>query len=163
GTTILGSEGAPDGDARLFLSSPISGGMLLANQEACGVKSGDTPFPPALVPPEGLPAPVVEGPLRDCERRIRVSGVLVGALVIVERSGGPKRSSLFDYPDLEFDNIFPPLKLGEVVTARQEFPACGRRSPNSAAVTVGSHTPVPVPNLRGPICAPALAVHLSNL
>lgn len=164
GVRVLGSAESPDGGARLFLSPPIGrGGVLLADQEACGMRSGDTPFPPAPSPPESLPAPVVDGPLRDCERRIRISGVLTGALVTVERTGGPTLTSYFDYPILNFYGVSPPLKRGEVVTARQEFPVCQLRSPDSGPVAVGPNTPVPVPVLTAPVCVESPAVHLGNL
>ncbi len=99
--------------------------------------SGVTAFPPAPSPrmDRPLPAPVVD-PLRECQRAIRVSEVLVGARVIVERSSGTTHADSFYYPDLTFNAIAPPLSRGEIVAAWQEFPACQLSSPRSTPVTV---------------------------
>jgi hypothetical protein len=164
GATTLGSGDAPHGEARLFLSPPVSrGGVLLADQQDCGVTSGTTAFPPADSPPDVLPAPTVGGPLLDCQRSIPISGALVGALVTVERSSGVTHTAYFDYPALTFRDITPPLRKGEVVTARQELPVCQLKGPSSKPVTVGDHKPVPSPRVIGPICGGAHAVKLANL
>ena len=74
GATVLGFGTSYDGNARFHLATPLDAGMSInAQQTACGSPGSVTDGPPVDVLTENLrvlPRPVVEVPLRECERRV---------------------------------------------------------------------------------------------
>jgi hypothetical protein len=167
GGVLRGSGIADDGSARFGLSVPTQAGdTLVAQQTACG-----TPGPLTNLPkPDPLPGnkrellpPTVVGPLRACQRAVTVKDVVEGAQVVLTEapSAGFTESGCFDLSELWIPT--PPLTLGDHVTALQQMPGCEIKSSQSAAVTVGPSTPVPVPAVVPPLCDGAVSVRVTNL
>jgi hypothetical protein len=167
GGTVLGAGESYDGNARFHLSAPLAAGMdIKAQQTACGTPGSVTDGPPvdALVEKmRTLPTPVVETPLRECERRVTVSNVLHGAQVTLMRSAGPNLQACFDLDSL-WMGVNPPLALGETISARQELRGhCKLKSADAVPVTVEDNTPVPVAHVVPPLCAGNTTVVVSGL
>ena len=167
GGTVLGNGESYDGNARFHLSTPLTAGMdIKAQQTACGTPGVVTDGPPVDVLVEKLqtlPMPVVQTPLRECERRVTVSNVVHGATVTLMRSAGPNLQACFDLDSL-WMGVNPPLALGETISARQELRGrCKLKSPDAAPVMVQDNTPVPVANVLPPLCAGNTTVVLSGL
>ena len=83
GNEFRGSGIAYDGNARIGLLNPIGHNeVLVAKQIACGIVGLPTPGPisdfPARLDNPKLPTPIVESPLRACQRAVLVSGILDG-------------------------------------------------------------------------------------
>lgn len=163
-----GTANSYDGNARIGLNAPIAPGETLqGQQEACGelgpALNGPAPeFPAGERQGTVLPAPIVESPLRACQKGVVVSNVLPGATVTLQRSGGPNLQACFDETALRF-TVNPPLVDGETLMATQEFLNCEAFSPPSDPVIVGPAEPVPPPEVHGPICVGATSIRLSNL
>ena len=167
GGTVLGNGENYDGNARFHLSTPLTAGMdIKAQQTACGTPGVVTDGPPVDVLVEKLqtlPTPVVQTPLRECERRVTVSNVVHGATVTLMRSAGPNLQACFDLDSL-WMGVNPPLALGETISARQELRGrCKLKSADAAPVMVQDNTPVPVANVVPPLCAGNTTVVLSGL
>ncbi len=167
GGTVLGNGENYDGNARFHLSTPLTAGMdNKAQQTACGTPGVVTDGPPVDVLVEKLqtlPTPVVQTPLRECERRVTVSNVVHGATVTLMRSAGPNLQACFDLVSL-WMGVNPPLALGETISARQELRGrCKLKSADAAPVMVQDNTPVPVANVVPPLCAGNTTVVLSCL
>ena len=167
GGTVLGSGESYDGNARFHLSAPLAAGMSIrAQQTACGTPGSVTNGPPVDVLIEKLhtlPTPVVQTPLRECERRVTVSHIVHGAQVTLFRSAGPNLQACFDLDTL-WMGVNPPLVLGETISAQQELRGrCKLKSSPAATVTVEDNTPVPVAHVVPPLCAGNTTVVLSGL
>jgi hypothetical protein len=167
GGAVRGTGRADDGAARIGLSQPTQlTDTLIAQQTACGTPGLLTPLPPPdpLPLPKDqrvLPAPTVGAPLKECQRAVTVSNVFDGARVTLKRTSGPPETACFDRSSLWFP--VPPLKLGETVTAMQEFPGCEIKGLDSSPVTVVSSKPVLPPFVVPPLCAGATTVRLTGL
>jgi hypothetical protein len=167
GGTVLGSGESYDGNARLYLTTPLAIGMSIeAQQTACGISGSISTAPPIDVVVEkqrALPKPVVQTPLHECERRVTVSGVVHGATVTLLRSAGPNLKTCFDLDSL-WMGVNPPLSLGETISARQElFGACQLKSADADTVVVTDNTPVPAAHVKPPLCAGGTTVVLTGL
>lgn len=167
GGTVLGNGESYDGNARFHLSTPLAAGMdIKAQQTACATPGVITDGPPVDVLVEKLqtlPTPVVQMPLRECERRVTVSNVVHGATVTLMRSAGPNLQACFDL-DALWMGVNPPLTLGETISARQELRGrCNLKSADAVPVMVQDNTPVPVGNVVPPLCAGNTTVVLSGL
>ena len=167
GVTVLGSGESYDGSARFHLPTPLDVGMAInAQQTACGFAGVVTNGPPVDVLIEKqrtLPTPVVQMPLRECERRVTISNVVHGATVTLLRSAGPNLQACFDLDSL-WMGVNPPLALGETISARQELRGrCNIKSADATPVMVQDNTPVPVANVVPPLCAGNTTVVLSGL
>ncbi len=167
GAAVLGSGESYDGSARFHLSVPLAAGMAItAQQTACGMPGTVTDGPPVDVLTEALrtlPTPVVQSPLRECERRVTVSNVVHGATVTLLRSAGPNQQACFDLDSL-WMGVTPPLALGETVSARQELRGrCKLVSADAVPRVVEDNTPVPVANVVPPLCAGNTTVVLTGL
>ena len=167
GGTVLGNGDSYDGNARFHLSTPLAAGMdIKAQQTACGTPGVVTEGPPVDVLVEKLhtlPTPVMQTPLRECERRVTVSNVVHGATVTLMRSAGPNVQACFDL-DALWMGVNPPLVLGETISARQELRGrCKLKSADAAPVVVQDNTPVPVANVVPPLCAGNTTVVLGGL
>lgn len=167
GGTVLGSGESYDGNARFHLPTPLAAGMAInAQQIACGMPGSTTDGPPVDVLVERLrtlPTPVVEVPLRECERRVTISNIVHGALVTLMRSAGPNLQACFDLDSL-WMGVNPPLVLGETISARQELRGrCKIKSADATPVTVQDNTPVPVANVVPPLCEGNTTVVLNGL
>ena len=110
---VRGERRAPYGEGRqIHISpSPAIGETLYARQIYCDMESELTIAPPIAelpAPGGGLPSPVLDTPLRHCDRTVTVRNVLPGAIVILHRSSGDTQRVCFDR-----DNIYlvmdPPL------------------------------------------------------
>jgi hypothetical protein len=167
GGTVLRSGESYDGNAGFHLSTPLAAGMnIKAQQTACGTPGSITDGPPVDLVVEKmrtLPTPVVQTPLRECERRVTVSNIVHGAQVTLMRSAGPNLQACFDLDSL-WMGVNPPLALGETISARQELLGhCKVKSADAAPVTVQDNTPVPVAKVVPPLCAGNTTVVLSGL
>ncbi|MFN0193688.1 MAG: galactose oxidase-like domain-containing protein, partial [Aestuariivirga sp.] len=167
GGTLLGSGESYDGNARFHLSIPLNAGMSIqAQQNACGISGVVTNGPPVDILTEKLrelPQPVVNAPLRECERRVTVSNVVHGATVTLMRSAGPNLQACFDVDSL-WMGVTPPLSLGETISARQELRGqCKLGSLDATPVVVQDNTPVPAAHVVPPLCAGHTTVILSGL
>jgi PKD repeat protein len=160
---LRGQAQAPTGTARLHLSQATNAAEILeAVQGVCGGPPGakasaGTPLEPT--PSKSLPTPVLKTPMA-CEETIRVSGVLVGAQVTIEREAGPSQVVCFDKPAL-YVIMNSPLKDGETITAWQELPACELTS-KKAQAKVGPLV-LPRPMIWGHLCVGSDSVWISNL
>jgi hypothetical protein len=167
GGVVLGSGESYDGNARFHLPTPLAAGMAInAQQTACGIAGSITNGPPVDVLVERLrvlPTPVVNVPLRECERRVTISNIVHGALVTLMRSAGPNQQACFDLDSL-WMGVNPPLVLGETISARQELRGrCKILSADATPVTVQDNTPVPVANVVPPLCEGNTTVVLNGL
>lgn len=167
GAAVLGSGESYDGNARFGLPTPLAVGMdIEAQQIACGVAGPETdgPLVDLLVETmRTLPTPVVDAPLRECERRVTVGNVVHGATVTLLRSAGPNLQGCFDLDRL-WMGVNPPLALGESISARQElFGHCNLKSADAAPVIVADNTPVPSPQVQPPLCAGSTTVVIDGL
>ena len=162
-----GSAKAPDGVARVTLNAPTgSGEVIHARQQACGawgLPTNSAPADPIPTPKgERLAAPVVEGPLYECDRRVTVGGVFDGAQVTLTRTAGPTEIGCFDLGKEWF--AVPPLVKGETVSATQMYVNCNTvPSVAAAGIIVLPADPVPVPTLVPPLCADGQTVNLTGL
>jgi outer membrane protein assembly factor BamB len=152
-----GSAVSPDGNARIGLTQQLGpSDILVAQQTACGMPGGLLSGPqPNLVPVNAnrqLPAPVLPGPLKQCDPAVLVTNVLEGATVTIKRSAGPTESACFDAKALWFV-LSKPLVLKETITAQQDFPKCDVVGTPTAPVTVGPISPVLPPVVLEPLCA----------
>ncbi len=167
GGTAIGAGESYDGNARFHLSTPLTPGMdIKAQQTACSTPGIVTDGPPVDLLVEKLqtlPTPVVQTPLRECERRVTVNNVVHGAMVTLMRSAGPNLQACFDLESL-WMGVNPPLALGETVSARQELRGhCNLKSADATPVVVQDNTPVPVANVVPPLCEGNTTVVLSGL
>jgi hypothetical protein len=167
GSTVLGTGESYDGNARFHLPTPLAAGMdIKAQQTACSIPGPMTDGPPVDVLVEKLrtlPTPIVQTPLRECERRVTVSNIVHGAQVTLMRSAGPNLQACFDL-DALWMGVNPPLSLAETISARQELRGhCNLKSADAAPVTVEDNTPVPVAHVVPPLCAGNTTVVLSGL
>jgi hypothetical protein len=167
GAAVLGAGESYDGNARFHLITPLSAGMdIKAQQVACGMAGTITEGPPVESVVERLrtlPTPVVEKPLRECERSVTISNVVHGADVTLLRSAGPNLHACFDL-DALWMGVNPPLSLGETVSARQELRGhCKVKSADATPVVVQDNTPVPAVNVVPPLCKGSTTVVLSGL
>jgi hypothetical protein len=87
--------------------------------------------------PSYVSAPVVIDPLYACATKVAVRGGMLDAKLSVFINGGLVDSRVARNPDFEEFNV-PDLKVGDIVTAKQEF--AGVLSGSSAPVTVRDHT-----------------------
>ena len=166
GGALRGSTVSADGNARIGLNQAIGpNDILTIQQTACG-----TPGPPLNGPhpdpvPTGakrvLPAPVMPGPLKQCDPAVLITNVLEGATVTVTRSAAPAESACFDATGLWF-LLSKPLMLNETVTAEQAFPRCEITGAATPPVKVGSTAPVPPPVVAEPLCAGQTTVTVSD-
>ncbi|WKB55801.1 DUF4185 domain-containing protein [Eleftheria terrae] len=162
---------AASGRARVGFAEPLQGDMeATAVQALCG-RSGPvlalpSPDLPYTVPDATgglrLRPPVIQGPLHDCERAVRVEGVSEGALVRLYRDGEHRATACFDSSGLWY-RIEQPLKQGERIHVDQYFPGRELSSPPSATLPVLPASAVPAPVLVGPACKGSTAVRLSGL
>ncbi|HEY6344995.1 MAG TPA: hypothetical protein VIY49_26150 [Bryobacteraceae bacterium] len=152
-----------DGSVGVGVSPPLGHGEVLnASQTACGLSQlAPTPSPPPVAPPPVLPMPVVEGPLFACDQAVTVEGVIPGAEVTLNITGGSPETGAFVVSSEYFQ--VPPLKPGETVTATQAFPNCEKRPATSLPVKVGRAQPPAPPVVKGPLCPGGQSVRLSNL
>lgn len=167
GATVIGSGESYDGNARFHLTTPLAAGMdIEAQQEACGSPGTITDGPPVDVIVEklqALPTPVVQTPLRECERRVTVSNIVHGAHVVLMRSAGPNLHTCFDLDSL-WMGVNPPLTLNETISARQELHGrCNLKSADAIPVMVEDNMPVPAANVVPPLCAGNTTVVLNGL
>ncbi|WP_043345533.1 DUF1326 domain-containing protein [Belnapia moabensis] len=167
GATVLGSGESYDGNARFHLATPLALGIAItAQQTACGIAGSVTNGPPVDVVVEKqrtLPTPVVQSPLRECERKVTISNIVHGAQVTLMRSAGPNLQACFGLDSL-WMGVNPPLALGETISARQELRGrCNLKSADADPVTVQDNTPVPVANVVPPLCDGSTTVVLSGL
>jgi hypothetical protein len=158
GGIVIGTGESHDGTARVHLSKAIQAASAIEGQQnACGIPGTNTHPPGPLPPPWGkgkrvLPPPKVESPLVECSQRVTVSDVFPGATVDLNRSIGPDLSGCFDLPSLWF-GVSPHLAVGETLTARQRYPDCEVESPwSNPPVVVDPLVPVPIPEVKGPLC-----------
>lgn len=166
GGSLRGSTVSADGNARIGLNQAIGpNDILTIQQTACG-----TPGPPLNGPhpdpvPTGakrvLPAPVMPGPLKQCDPAVLITNVLEGATVTVKRSAAPAESACFDATGLWF-LLSKPLMLNETVTAEQAFPRCEITGTATPPVKVGSTAPVAPPVVAEPLCAGQTTVTVSD-
>jgi hypothetical protein len=154
--------------ARIHLNRGVGAGeTLVVRQTACGVV-GESESPPAQRPEiESLAPPIVTSPLKACQSKVLVSGVLEGAQVTLRRRlpDGTELTpgTCFDMSALNFV-VSPPLVKDEEVTARQELRACELASPDSAPpVVVLPPEPVDVPQVVAPLCQDDRWVRVTGL
>ena len=157
GGSFRGSTVSADGNARIGLNQAIGPtDILTVQQTACGTPgpplNGPHPDPAPAGPERRLPAPVLPGPLKQCDPAVLVTGVSEGATVTLTRSAAPPESACFDATALWF-GLSTPLMLNETVTAVQNYPHCKVLGTPTAPATVGSVTPVPPPAVKEPLCA----------
>lgn len=168
GGVVIGTGESDFGVARVGLSQAIhSGSATEGQQTACGIAGALTrppgPLPPAI--PRGerlLPAPTVEQPLTECIHRVTVGDVFPGATVELDRSAGPDLAGCFDMPSLWF-GVSPHLSLGETLSARQRYPDCEQFSLWSTPVVVGPLEPVPMVEVKDPLCKGGTSVTVCGL
>ena len=145
-----------DGVARLRLAQRrlLDGEHLRAMQRICTHTGGPTDLPAPDRPYAQdwrVDAPVIRGPLVECDRAIRVEGVVPGAMVRLYRDGAESASACFDYPDLWF-KFADPLREGERVEVDQVMRGCEIQSDRGAAPPVGARAAPPAPTILGPLC-----------
>ena len=162
-----GSGISADGNARLGLA-PVIGhaDILTARQTACGMPgaltTGPKPDPNPGANERLLPAPTLNGPLRECDPAVLVTNVFEGATVTIQRSGKPNESACFDATGLWFI-LNAPLVLGEKVTASQAFPGCKIKGNSTPQQIVQPTAPTPPPTVIKPLCAGQTSVTLTDL
>lgn len=168
GPTLLGTGESYSGVARFGVTPLPAGADIKAQQNACGEPGTVTDGPAVEQPIPGkeqgriLPAPEIEEPLKRCESRALVKGVYPGATVRLMRSAGPDHQACFDRAALWF-GVNPHFSEGETVRAEQSFQECEWFSLASDPVTVGPLEPIALPGLKGPLCAGATTVTVTNL
>jgi len=104
---LLGEAPAVGHFARIRLSAPLHrldpDEKLQAMQTVCGQPGPVTVLLPPDDPPtvrrRELPAPIVKGPLRACQRAVRIERVVPGATVVLFRFGEEYARSCFDFGD----------------------------------------------------------------
>jgi outer membrane protein assembly factor BamB len=161
-----GSAISTDGNARIGLTQQLGASdILMAQQIACGSPgpqiNGPKPDPVPAGPKGLLPAPVLPGPLKQCDPAVLVTNVFEGATVTIKRSAGPTESACFDATGLWFV-LSKPLVLNETVTAQQDFTRCEVFGTPTAPVKVEPISPVPPPVVVEPLCAGQTSVTLTD-
>ena len=137
-----------------------------AQQTACGICGRDHRRPPVDVVVEKLqtlPTPVVQTPLRECERRVTVSDVVHGATVTLMRSAGPEPAGMLRSRRLWMGSTRR-SSLGETISARQELSAhCQLKSADAdAGGGAGQHAGAGGA-VMPPLCAGNTTVVLTGL
>ena len=120
--------------------------QLWVHQQACGQTGPDIGVKAEFEPPFPLPAPALD-PLKECERSIRMTGVVPGAVVEVERSAGSDIVGCVSAAAGFF--VVPALQAGEVLRVRQRFETCELVSDFSPRYEVEPVDPVPRPMIAG--------------
>jgi hypothetical protein len=121
--------------------------------------------PDPLPSPVGkpLPPPVIQPPIRGCDSSVLVTNVFDGALVTVKRSSGLTDQAGFDLDALHFI-LQKPLVENEDLTVEQEVAInCERKGQFSKPIKVGPLKPLDPPVVKGPLCAGATVVTVSEL
>src|SRR5436853_512963 len=81
----------------------VAVGSVLAHQMAPGLPNGpDTPRVPdrlAVAQGRALPPPVIQHPLRGCDRAVHLTGVIDGARITLRRQSGATVTAGFDCGD----------------------------------------------------------------
>lgn len=166
-STSIGVGTADEGVARFQVVGIWPDGWVTVLQTAPGLGPGPDVGQRAIAIPllahAPLPAPVLVGPIRGCDASVRVTGVVDGALVTIERSSGIVETAGFDRDTLNFVLSTPLVEDEALVTYQQVGRVCERPYDTSEPVTVGKAAPVDPPQIVGPLCVGATIVRLTGL
>jgi hypothetical protein len=163
--TLIGSAAAPDGVARVGLTSRLRANEQVAVRQRAGAVPGpelvrDVEALP-LAPGEPLPPPVIPGPVRACQTAVRIEGVFEGADVTLTRKSGEVETAPFDLSGLLFKLGTPLSEANGWIKARQSMTACER---DGQDVTVDIAPPgQPGRPYVYPLCAGMVSVFIDNL
>lgn len=138
--------------------------QLWVHQQACEQTGPEIGVTAEFEPPEPLPAPsLLDTPLKECMRSIRVTGMVPGAVVEIQRSAGEDVVGCVSAATGFFG--VPALQTGEVLRARQRFESCELVSEFSPRYEVQPADPVPRPLIAGKydICAGTPSLLLTEL
>lgn len=163
---VQGSAIATEEGARIGLKKGLpKTGQITARQitpVGPGTAANATPDPLPFTG-NSLPPPTIHKPiLLACQTAALVSDVFDGATVTLKRSSGITEVAGFDLPGLWF-LLSKPLKEGESLTAKQDFPSCeimGETSKPGVIVDKAAALDKPfVP----PLCAGSQRITVFNL
>ena len=135
---------------------------LEVSQTACGVAGNAVSLPAPLDQVRGdwpVDAPIIDEPIVECQRGIRLENVLPGATLRVNFRGG-EYTACFGYRQGWF-GLPAAVKVGDEITVRQEFPWCELRSKARSAMVTRS-LPLP-PAIIGPVCEGDRIVRIEGL
>jgi hypothetical protein len=169
GTTLLGSEKAVGELCRVDFTpglSIVSGGTLKASQRICTSPTPvDTisavPVMPPTVPFRKLAPPVIDRPIKECERLITARQIVPGAVLRIFRGGGV----IFERPcPIDVQSVFvgSGFNPGEEIAAEQEMPNCEIRSERDSLGVLPLEG-LEKPRVDGPLCAGPSEVTISRL
>jgi hypothetical protein len=164
----IGSGPAADGTAQIFLNTPVAanGAALRASQTCQGVTEANTLFPNPLAPPKTLPAPTFTGAVVECSWALPLANIVAGAIVTVTLGADASTNSTCCPAPTGNFILWRALVDGEEVTVSQELPGQpipGGGGPAQNTAFVAPLSPVPVPNLAGPLCVGTVSATVTNL
>jgi hypothetical protein len=172
GPTLLGSGRADrEGNAR-FVTVPLphQGTLVRATQAAPPGFPGLAGAPQVAdantqgVVPGRLPVPTVQAPFpTGCDSALRVSGIVDGAEVTIERaSDGQRETAIFDLDTLWFNLSRPFLAAGDRIYVTQGMTWCEHPTSDPLAVDISAATQ-PSPIVIDPPCVGSSLVRVRHL
>jgi hypothetical protein len=162
GSTVLATFDAVGTSAwASFDPSPLDAGQTLAAVQAVDAQTSTVAFslPLASVSQrEGLPVPVIAGPLHACETAVLVAAMIPAGQLELENRGSAQ--AWVNIAEAYWATGVRPLQEGSL-KARQRLPGCGGVSAD-VDVPVGPAVTPPAPVLQ-PFCPDARRVVVSGL
>jgi hypothetical protein len=127
-----------------------SGQKLTVTQIACNNVTATQSSPAAVAPPSSLPAPVIGGPLIECQTRITIGGVVDGATVELYRNNSSTPEDSFTFAVGKEWFWIKALVKNDVIKVRQGLSCKKAPPPLETHSPYASATVQPVSALHAP-------------
>jgi hypothetical protein len=120
GAQQVGAGTEAGGWADVIYDPPLTPGQTLTlKQITCNNLTTSQTTPAAVAAVSPLPAPVIEGPLIECQTRITIGGVIDGAYVELYRNNSPTPEDTFTFSLSKEVRWIKPLVKNDVIKVRQ--------------------------------------------
>jgi len=169
---IIGSGQALEGFARLALTKGLPPHSIIQTHQVAKLPSRivvagpdilKTPDPLPVPPRSKLPSPLINPPLRKCDRAVLISSVIDGAIVTIHNSSGaPDEFAGFDLNSSWF-MLQQELKEGDEITVKQDLSKCKLFGVWSEPSKVGPLGNIDPPLIKQPLCIGMQRITLQNL
>ena len=167
GNTVVGSAEVVSGVAAFTYDPVLAVDEAMAlRQTTCTNVTKNQTSPKAVAQPSPLVAPLIEGPLIECQTSLTISKVVDGAFVEFYRNGALEKT--FTFAAAREWRAIKELKKDDVIEVRQGF-KCKKESPTlesfspKAKLTVQSAAALGAPKFIGVPCPGTTYLTLSQL